>query len=103
MSFYVYSRHKYLPEKEFMRKEPLEYDPVIHGYSVAIGNEYDITSIRDVVKILKWINHEDISEKYAEEFSKQLLAFDFFLHRKLDIKGKITADKLIEMGLVKRR
>ena len=33
------------------RTEPLEYDPVVHGYSAAVVFKYDITSIEDVVKI----------------------------------------------------
>ncbi len=72
-----------------MSKGALEYDPVVHGYSIAIGNNWDITSIKDVVKILKWMNHEDTSEEYAREFSKMLLAFDIFIKMKLNWKGKI--------------
>ncbi len=86
-----------------MRKDPLEYDPVIHGYSVAIGNKYDIKSIKDVVKILKWIKHEDTSEKYAQKFSKLLQILDVHIHKQLSWKGKMTAEKLIKKGLVTER
>lgn len=86
-----------------MSTSRLEYDAVVHGYSVAIGNKYDITSIKDVVKILKWIHHEDTSEKYAKEFSKMLLAFDVFIKMKLNWKGKMTAEKLVKKGVVKSR
>lgn len=91
-----------------MRTKPLEYDPVVHGYSVATVKKYDITSIKDVVKILKWIHHEDTSEEYAREFSKKLLTFDIFMRMKLqsegvNIKGKITADKLVKKGVIKSR
>lgn len=91
-----------------MRKGPLEYDPVIHGYSVALAFKYDITSIKDVVKILKWMNHEDTSEKYAREFSKKLLIFDIFTRMNLEseginIKGKITAAKLVRKGVIKSK
>ncbi|MBI2012252.1 hypothetical protein HYS91_05810 [Candidatus Daviesbacteria bacterium] len=86
-----------------MRTQPLEYDPVVHGYSVALANKYDIISVKDVVKILKWIHHKDSSEEYAKEFMKKLLAYDFFLHMQLNIKGKITAKKLMAMGVIPQR
>lgn len=83
-----------------MSKEPLDYDPVIHGYSVAIGNKYDITSISDVVKILKWIRHEDISEEYAKKFSNLLQIFDIEIRKKLNWEGKMTAEGLVKKGMV---
>lgn len=83
-----------------MKVKPLEYDPVVHGYSVATVDQYDITSIKDVVKILKKIRHEDTSEKYAKKFSKLLQLFDVFIRRKLNLEGKITKKKLIKSGLV---
>ncbi len=86
-----------------MKTEPVEYDPVVHGYSIALGNKYDVTSTKDIVKILKWIHHEDTSEKYAKEFMKKLLAYDFFLHMQFNIKGKITAKKLMNMGIIPKR
>lgn len=86
-----------------MRTEPMEYDPVIHGYSVAITNKYDITSIKDVVKILKWINHKDTSEEYAKKFSIFLLIFDRHIRKQLNWKGKMTAEKLVKRGLVPKR
>ena len=76
---------------------------VIHGYSVATVNKYDITSIKDVVKILKWINHEDTNEEYAREFSKKLQAFDIFIRLKMNWKGKMTAEKLVKKGFVPKR
>lgn len=90
------------------RVQPLEYDPVIHGYSVSLGFNYDITSIKDVVKILKFIHHEDTSEKHAQEFMKKLLIFDFSTRLRLEseghtIKGKITAKKLMKMGVIPQR
>ncbi len=86
-----------------MKTESLEYNPVIHGYAVAIANKYDIALIKDVVRILKWINHEDTSEEYAREFSKQLQAFDIFTRIKLNWKGKMTPEKLMKKGLVPKR
>lgn len=91
-----------------MSNGPIEYDPVVHGYSVALGNKYDITSTKDVVKILKWIRHEDTSEEYAKEFMKKLLTYDLFTRMRLEseghnIKGKITAKKLMKMGIIPQR
>jgi hypothetical protein len=97
-------------EREWIMKrvQPLEYDPVIHGYSVATVNKYDVYSIKDVVKILKWIHHEDTSEEYVREFSKKLIAFDIFTRMRLNaeginIKGKVTADKLVKLGVIPKR
>lgn len=83
-----------------MRTKPLEYDPVVHGYSVAVMYQYDITSIKDVVKILKKIMHKDTSEEYAKKFSKLLQLFDTFIRRKLELKGKITKKTLIKKGVI---
>ncbi|OGE18822.1 hypothetical protein A3J19_02080 [Candidatus Daviesbacteria bacterium RIFCSPLOWO2_02_FULL_41_8] len=83
-----------------MRTKPLEYDPVVHGYSVAVSYKYDITSIKDVVKILKKIRHENTSEEYAEKFSALLRLFDTYIRRKLNLEGKITREKLIKKGLI---
>jgi len=82
------------------RTEPLEYDPVVHGYSAAVVFKYDITSIEDVVKILKRIRHEDTSEEYAKKFSKLLQLFDVTIRKKLELKGKITTKKLVKMGVI---
>lgn len=78
----------------------LKYDPVVHGYSVATVSQYDITSVKDVVKILKRINHEDTSEEYAKKFSKLLQLFDSIVRKKLDLKGKITKKTLIKNGVI---
>lgn len=86
-----------------MSTESFEYDPVIHGYSVAIANNYDITTIKDVVKILKWIRHKDTSEAFAKEFSKKLQAFDIFIHMKLHWKGKIIAKELVKKGFIPQK
>ena len=86
-----------------MSNQALEYDPVIHGYSVAVGNKYDITSIKDVVKILKWIRHEDTSEEFAKKFSILLQIFDVEIRKQLNWEGKMTAEKLIKKGLIPDR
>ena len=86
-----------------MKTQHLEYDPVIHGYSVAITNKYDIASIKDVVKILKWIHHEDTSEEYAKKFSIFLHIFDVHIRKQLNWEGKMTAEKLIKKGVITRR
>ncbi len=90
------------------RVQPLEYDPVIHGYSIALGNKYDVYSVKDVVKVLKWMHHKDTSEEYAREFSKKLIAFDIFTRMRLEaegikIKGQITAAKLVKLGVIPSR
>lgn len=87
------------------RAEPLEYNPVIHGYSVALGNKYDIYRVKDVVKILKWIRHKDTSIDFAREFFKQLIAFELFTRMALEaegikIEGKMTIEKLMKAGVV---
>lgn len=90
------------------RTQSLEYNPVIHGYSVATVSYYDIYSLKDVVKILKQIRHTNTSEEYARDFQKQLIAFDVFTRMRLqseghNIKGKITGKKLVKLGLVSGR
>jgi len=86
-----------------MSKDPLEYDPVVHGYSVAVMYQYNIASIKDVIKILKKINDVNTNEDYAKEFSKSLQAFDIFIRMKLNLKGRITKEKLIKLGVIQNR
>jgi hypothetical protein len=86
-----------------MSKDPLEYDPVVHGYSVAVMYQYDIASIKDVIKILKRINQVNVNEEYVKKFSKSLQLFDIFIRGKLNLEGRITKERLIKLGVIQNR
>lgn len=46
------------------------------GYGVAIAQNYDISSLDDVLRLLQIVDPENASEKNAEIFSKILLLFE---------------------------
>jgi hypothetical protein len=54
------------------------------AYSLAKVSKYDISLVKDVIKILRLIDPANANEDYAKEFSKMLQLFDKIVEKKLN-------------------
>ena len=61
------------------------------GYNIALVEKYDISLKEDVLKILKELDPENVSEENAMIFSKVLQLFVLGLKKRFEIKQKIKS------------
>lgn len=64
---------KYELSKEWMQQNDVK---VKQGYGVALSQNYDISSLDDVLKLLQIVDPENASHENAEVFSQVLLLFE---------------------------
>ena len=77
----MYYRKKVLMNEDWLKKNGRE---VINAYSIAVANNYDISSTEDVIKILKLIDPADANEEFAKELSKILQLFSMTVKKRLN-------------------
>ncbi len=68
-------------DKDWLKKNGRK---VMNAYSVAIAHKYDISSMEDVMEILKLVDPANANEEYAREFSKMLQLFSKTLKKRLN-------------------
>jgi len=75
-------------DKDWLKKNGRK---VMDAYSIAVANKIDLSSVKDVVKILRVVDPENANESYAKEFSKMLQLFEKTIQKK--IKQPIKSQK----------
>jgi len=78
---------KYELTKEWIRENA---ELIKDGYTLSMGNKYDITSEEDVLKLLRNLDPENATEVNAKVFSAALKLFSSQVKEKFEPEEKIT-------------